>query len=164
TKFVHLIGEPSGGRPASYGEVKALVLPNSGLGISYSTRFFSAQFVPDLPSLNPDVAVPFRSADFFARHDPVLAAILAPATVPPPPSGDVIAVSAASFRPEQGLAPGSIAAAFGDFAGGAQLRVNNVIAESIAALAGVIVFLVPESVSPGPAAISVRLRDAEVAR
>jgi len=95
---VHLIGEPTGGKPASYGEVKFFLLPNSGLAMNYSTNFVPALYVPDTPSLLPDVAIPMRSADFFVRHDPVLAAIFARATIPPPPSGAVITVSAARAK------------------------------------------------------------------
>ena len=77
TSVVHLIGEPTGGKPASYGEVKSFLLPNSDLAVNYSTNFVPALYVPDTPSLLPDVAIPMRSADFFARHDPELAAIFA---------------------------------------------------------------------------------------
>lgn len=36
-------------------------------------------------------------------------------SLPDGPSGDVITVNAASFRPEQGLAPGTLASGFGNF-------------------------------------------------
>src|SRR5262249_28099846 len=164
SNVVHLIGEPTGGKPGSYGEVKSFILPNAGLAVNYSTVFHPAMFVPDGPSLMPDIAVPNRSADFFARHDPVLTAILGRTTIPPPPSGDIITVSAASFRVEQGLAPGSIAVAFGQFVGGVELRVNSQTAQIFGTTSSAIVFLVPESVTPGPAIISVRFRDAELSR
>ena len=164
--FVHLIGEPSGGQPGSYGAVQNFVLPNSGLTVNYATAFIPSQNVPeDGPSLMPDIAVPMRSADYFARHDPVLASIFARATVPPAPSGDVITVSAASFRPEQGLAPDSIAAAFGTFPDGAdELDVNGQSAQILAATTSAVIFLVPDSTAIGPATIDVKLAGASVAQ
>lgn len=165
SKFLRLIGEPTGGKPGSYGNVKSFALPNSGLTVDYATMFDAAQGVPDGPALMPDIAIPMRSADYFARHDPVLAAILGRATVPPPPSGDVITVSAASFRSEQGLAPGSIAVAFGTFPNGAdELQVNGQSAQLFGTTTSAVIFLIPDSTAAGPAAVSVRLSGAEVAR
>ena len=34
------IGEPTGGRPNHFGEVKSFNLPNSGLSVRYSTKYF----------------------------------------------------------------------------------------------------------------------------
>ena len=50
-----LVGEPSGGSPNSYGEVKTLTLPNSQLVVNYSSRYFSFPGYP-AGSLMPDVA------------------------------------------------------------------------------------------------------------
>jgi hypothetical protein len=71
-----LVGEPTGGKPSSYGEVKRLSLPSSGLVVQYSTKYFS---YPELPadSLRPDVEVHLTSADWFAGRDPVLDAAVA---------------------------------------------------------------------------------------
>jgi hypothetical protein len=79
------VGQPTGGSPNSYGEVRTLTLPNSGLRVNYSTRYFS---FPNLPpgSLLPDVTVPVYSSDYFARQDPFVAAVLADA----PPSSDPV--------------------------------------------------------------------------
>ncbi len=165
SNVVHLIGEPTGGKPASYGEVDTFTLPNSGLTVNYSTVYFPAQSVPDLPSIMPDVAISTVSSDFFARHDPVLAAIFARAAVPPPPSGDVITVSAASFRAAQGLAPGSIAAAFGTFPNGAdELDLNSQSTQLFAATTSAVIFLIPDSASLGPATITVKLKGSTVAQ
>ncbi len=69
-------GEPTGGKPNHYGEIKTLTLPNLKIGVSYSTKHF--QFVPgDEPSLTPDVPVEMTLDDFLALRDPVLEAILA---------------------------------------------------------------------------------------
>jgi hypothetical protein len=57
-----------------------------------------------------------HASDFFSRHDPVMAAIVARSEGSAPgPSGGAIAVNGASFRAKQGLAPGSFASVFGSF-------------------------------------------------
>jgi hypothetical protein len=71
-----VLGEPTGGRPNSYGEVLTFTLPNSGLNVTYSTRYFKTQD-QDTPSLLPDVTIPISAEDFFAGRDPVLDAALA---------------------------------------------------------------------------------------
>lgn len=71
-----LVGEPTGGRPNHYGEVRTFALPNSKLVVSYSTKYFK-QSREDTPSLMPDLTVELTSADYFAGRDPVIEAILA---------------------------------------------------------------------------------------
>lgn len=66
-----LYGEPTGGKPNSYGEVLRFTLPRSGLAVQYSTKSYR-QVDGDPPSLDPDVLVPLSSADYFAGADPVL--------------------------------------------------------------------------------------------
>jgi hypothetical protein len=103
------VGEPTGGSPNSYGEVATMLLPNSQLAVNYSTRYFSfPQYPPG--SMMPDVVVPFGSADYFARHDPFLAAVLAdaganPAVAPALPVRDALDVS----RPVAALDENSMA-------------------------------------------------------
>ena len=70
-----LVGEPTGGRPNHYGEVRSFSLPNSGLPVTYSTKYF-AYAKEDTPSLTPDILVEVSSSDYFAGRDPVLEAIL----------------------------------------------------------------------------------------
>jgi hypothetical protein len=71
-----LLGEPSGGKPNHYGELGNFTLPNSGLAVFYSTRFF--QLLPDdPPSVAPEWLVETSSAEYFAGSDPVLDAVLA---------------------------------------------------------------------------------------
>lgn len=72
------VGEPTGGKPNSYGEVLSFTLPRSGLTVSYSTKYFTMIPGADPPSFAPDVDVPLSSADYFAARDPVLEFILAP--------------------------------------------------------------------------------------
>ena len=116
-KHMVVIGEPTGGAPVGFGNVVQFTLPYSRLTGQYSTKTFTLlPYIPAAPSFMPDIAIPIRSTDFFARFDPVLAAILArSAGAPAPPSGNAIAVNGASFRIEQGLAPGSFASVFGLF-------------------------------------------------
>lgn len=70
-----LIGEPTGGRPNHYGEVRTLQLPNSEIEVSYSTNYFTYSEV-DSPSLIPDVIVELSSDDYFKGLDPILETIL----------------------------------------------------------------------------------------
>ena len=68
----------------------------------------------------PDVAAPIYSNDWFARHDPFLAAgspMPCPGTTGLPDPGAVTVVNVAGFRGNAPVAPGSLAAAFGDFSG-----------------------------------------------
>src|SRR6185369_5735220 len=76
---VRMYGEPSGGSPNTYGEVLTMVLPNSQLIVNYSTRYFPFPAYPP-GSLLPDVPLKMYSADYFARHDPFVAAVLAGST------------------------------------------------------------------------------------
>lgn len=74
-RFIKLIGEPTGGKPGGFGEVLNFTLPNSRIVVSYSTVAFTSPFQTD--SLLPSVSLPLYSSDYFARHDPFLAAVLA---------------------------------------------------------------------------------------
>lgn len=116
---VQLTGEPTGSNSNGYGNVSYLVLPNSQLAISYATRYFSYPQRPAGP-LIPDVPVPSASADYFARHDPFLAAALATApstSGTASATGDLAVSNAATYRADLPVAPGSLAAAFGNFSG-----------------------------------------------
>jgi len=66
-----LVGEPTGGKPNHFGETKTFTLPNSGMTIQHSTRYFKEQ-EKDEDSLYPDVRVDVRAADYGAGRDPVL--------------------------------------------------------------------------------------------
>lgn len=70
-----LIGEPSGGRPNSFGEVRAFRLPNSRLTVTYSTKYFRL-VDEDAESLMPSSVVLTSSADYLAGQDPVMNEIL----------------------------------------------------------------------------------------
>jgi len=157
TRFI-VIGEATGGKPAEYGQVVEFTLPGSGLNGQYSTKYFANPAgIPDLPSFMPDISITTRSMDFFARFDPTLAAILGRMSAgPPAPSGNVITVNGASFRIDQGIAPGSFASAFGSFSQTPdEVTVNGVAGPIVAASVSQVNFIVPASISPGNATISV---------
>jgi hypothetical protein len=93
-----LVGEPSSQRLDHYGEVKHFTLPNSGLMVTYSTKYFSIASVDEktrgddlagigiwlkndppkdsgIDALRPDMPVSFTSQDFLNKRDPLLEAI-----------------------------------------------------------------------------------------
>lgn len=70
-----VVGEPSGGKPNCYGEVKYLKLPNSKLQVRYSTKYYHLSEDDTLPSLMPDLPCPVTLADYLAGFDPCLATI-----------------------------------------------------------------------------------------
>ena len=72
-----LIGEPTGGRPNAYGEVRSFRLPNSRFRVQYSTRYWQLLEDADPPSVMPDLAAETTLADFLAGRDTALEAILA---------------------------------------------------------------------------------------
>ncbi|HYL78263.1 MAG TPA: hypothetical protein VEU96_28870 [Bryobacteraceae bacterium] len=170
-KIIRIIGEPTGGAPSHFGQVAGFVLPSSKLTGHYSTQFVDAppfiapDYDPDGPSFGPDIQVPFRSSDYFARHDPVLAAIVARwEGAPQKPSGGVFTVNGASFRVEQGLAPGSFASGFGSFPPSVdQVLVNGAAAPITSAGSSQVNFVIPASVPPGRATVSVRAGSSEAA-
>jgi hypothetical protein len=72
-----LIGEPTGGRPNGYGETRSFLLPNSGLEVQYSTRFFCNWDQGDPEGFPPDIEVVLTVDDVLAGRDAVLEAALA---------------------------------------------------------------------------------------
>jgi len=70
-----LVGEPSGGKPSHYGEVKHVRLPSSGYTVGYATKLFRFAGA-DGPSIVPDVKVTLTHAAFAAGKDPALTAAL----------------------------------------------------------------------------------------
>jgi hypothetical protein len=71
-----LVGEPTGGKPNHFGEVRSFNLPNSRLRVTYSTRFFRLLPDRDPPSLEPDIGVELSSEDYLSGRDPVLQMIV----------------------------------------------------------------------------------------
>jgi hypothetical protein len=72
------VGEPTGGRPNSYGEVRRFRLPKSGIEIRYSAWYYQHSSPDDRrPAIFPDL-VAEATAEILARgEDPALRAIAA---------------------------------------------------------------------------------------
>ncbi len=70
-----LVGQPTGGKPNSYGEVYTFTLPNSGIMVQYCTKYFQTMS-GDPESLFPDYDVEISAQDFISCKDPVLDFIL----------------------------------------------------------------------------------------
>jgi hypothetical protein len=71
-----VVGEAPGEKPNSYGEVRTLTLPSSGVVVQYSTKFFRMVTNGDPPTWEPDVAARRSIADFLDGRDTVLEAAL----------------------------------------------------------------------------------------
>jgi hypothetical protein len=68
-------GEPTGGKPNHYGEVQMMRLPQTGLPVTYSVKYF--QVLDDDPeSLEPDLLIEPAIADYVNNTDPVLESLL----------------------------------------------------------------------------------------
>jgi len=66
-----IVGEPPGEKPNSYSENDQMKLPNSGLVVSYSTRYY--KFLDeDVPAFEPDIRIDPNWKDFKAGRDPAL--------------------------------------------------------------------------------------------
>ncbi len=72
TTAAQLIGEPTGGSPNSYGEVRQLSFGHHGLSVSYTISYFS-DGAPGATTLSPGIDVPTTSADLLHGVDKVLA-------------------------------------------------------------------------------------------
>lgn len=64
------VGEETSGKPNHYGEIKLLELPNSGLKVQYSTRYFKLTD-KDLKTMTPDYIIETSFNDYKNGHDPV---------------------------------------------------------------------------------------------
>lgn len=73
-----LVGEATGGKPNHYGEVRQFRLPNIGLLVQYSTRYWLNYPGGDPLTLEPDIEAVLTIPDLLAGHDPALAAALRP--------------------------------------------------------------------------------------
>ena len=178
-----LLGEPTGGKPNHTGNLgQELVLPNSRLVVSYSTKVFT---FPGLngDALEPDVALSISAADYFARHDLFLAVALGlerecACDLAAPP-GPITVVNAASFRALTAVAPGALVSAFGNSAGttaadarsiplprqlqDVQVALNGVAAPLVAVRPRQINFQVPRATPAGKASVRVTLAGRELA-
>lgn len=70
-----LLGEPTGGKPNSYGEVLSFTLPNSKIGVQYSTKYFTLTFGNPL-ALFPDIPIAGSAAAYISNDDPIFSYLL----------------------------------------------------------------------------------------
>jgi uncharacterized protein (TIGR03437 family) len=174
------IGEPTGGSVNHYGNEGQMMLPNSLLVVGYSLQHFTFPGFPE-GSLIPDINIPLYSADYFARHDPFLAAALAgsSSSATSPAKGDLTIVNSASLRPSIPVAPGSLATMFGNLPGitagsfssvpfpsainGVEVLVNGGGTHLLAVGPSQINFQVPAGIEPGTVPVQVRWNGAQIA-
>ncbi len=69
------VGEPTGGKPNHYGEVQSFHLPQSGLVVTYSVKYFKV-IDGDPDSLVPDLLIEPALEDYLKKTDPVLDRVL----------------------------------------------------------------------------------------
>lgn len=66
-----LVGEPTGARPNGYQEKRELILPNSGLRVSYSAEYYQFQ-EKDTPAVMPDKRIDPKWVAYKAGRDPIM--------------------------------------------------------------------------------------------
>ena len=72
------VGEDTGGSPNLYANPRPLTLPNSGIVVNVSTKYYDTGGADEQrDAITPDVAVSATLADFLAGRDPVLETALA---------------------------------------------------------------------------------------
>ena len=76
-KFAVFVGEPTGGSPNLYANVRPVNLSSSGIKVNVSSRYFDFASPDDLrPWIAPDIPVELSSNDYFAGIDAVLQAAI----------------------------------------------------------------------------------------
>lgn len=72
------VGEDTGGSPNLYANPRPLTLPNSGIVVNVSSKYYDTGGPDDQrDAVSPDVSASATLADFLAGHDPVLDAAVA---------------------------------------------------------------------------------------
>lgn len=70
-----MAGEPTGGKPNHFGEVKQIMLPRTKLGVFCSTKYFR-MLKEDPQTLEPRIRAEVKFADYLAGRDVFLEAVL----------------------------------------------------------------------------------------
>jgi hypothetical protein len=70
-----IVGEPTGGKPNTYGHARKLRLPNSRLSVECSTKYYEETQETGV-TLVPDIPVEFTFDDYVNGRDPALEAVL----------------------------------------------------------------------------------------
>lgn len=74
---VTFVGEPTGGSPNQFGDPEYVTLPNSGITVRISTKYWNKGGDGDTRlALEPDVAVEQSASDYFAGKDRALETVL----------------------------------------------------------------------------------------
>jgi len=68
----YFIGEPTGGKPNHFGEIKKVTLENIGLKLSYSTKYFKVLDNDDPKAFFPDKRIPILFQDYINGIDRAL--------------------------------------------------------------------------------------------
>ena len=72
---VIMVGEPTGGRPNSYGDSRKITLPNSGITVRASTLWWQVDERDKRQWIAPQVSASMRFDDYRAGRDPALDAV-----------------------------------------------------------------------------------------
>jgi hypothetical protein len=71
------VGEPTGGGVNQYGDATSVTLPVTGWNVRIATEYTQRGEPGDRRlAVEPDIRIDLRSADYFAKRDPVLARAL----------------------------------------------------------------------------------------
>ena len=71
------VGEPTGGSPNLYADVRRIDLPSGGQAVFMATRYVERSTPDDMRiTIQPDLPADLSSADYFAGRDPVLQKII----------------------------------------------------------------------------------------
>jgi hypothetical protein len=62
-----IVGEPAGAAPNNWQEVRSFHLPNSGLSVSVSTKYY--EFLPGAAAVRPHISIPPQRADWGRLRD-----------------------------------------------------------------------------------------------
>jgi len=65
-----VVGENTGGKPNHYGEIRSFKLPNSGILVYYSTKYFKRVNV-EMNTIQPDVVIEMSFKEYKQGTDPV---------------------------------------------------------------------------------------------
>lgn len=70
------VGEPTGGKPNHFGEVKYFTIERSNIDVFYSTKYFYIYHDDKIDTLVPDDTIETSSDQFFSGIDPIVDAIV----------------------------------------------------------------------------------------
>lgn len=70
------VGEPTGGKPNHYGEVRYFTLEKAKMDVFYSTKYFNIFHDNKVDALYPDDVIETTSEEYFSGIDPIMDAIV----------------------------------------------------------------------------------------